>query len=135
MPVCHDRSGDAWFFSRLRIWHRLLVGALASVTVLTSCGLVAPGTATHDVYLTNGTSETLTIYELQRGPGLSRTLGAGASVKSSWPYPLSADDHRRARLEVDDSNGTRVYCSDFTWDDLNRLRWEITILKSKTCDD
>ena len=94
---------------------------------LSACGWLSIGTATHDVYLTNTTGEQLTVYELVRRPGVSRVLEAGATIKSSWPYPLSGSDSRRARLEADTSVGARTYCKDFSWDDLTRLGWRIRI--------
>jgi hypothetical protein len=103
-------------------WSVLVVLTL----VVASCGL-GPGTATHDVQLTNATAERLTVYELQRGPGLSRVIESGATIKSSWPYPLSASDSRKARLEADDSSGVRVYCKDFSFAQLSGLDWKVVL--------
>ncbi len=101
----------------------LLAVALAAVT---SCGQ-GPGTASHDVYLTNATGQRLVVYELLRGPGLSRTVESGVTIKSSWPYPLSSVDSRKARLEADNQAGSRVYCNEFSFGDLESAGWRITI--------
>jgi hypothetical protein len=107
---------------------------MSSILILSACGLLSPGTATHDVLMTNATDQPLTVYEIRRGPRLARVIAAGATIKSSWPYPLSASDSRKARLEADDRAGSRTYCNEFGWQDLTRLDWRIVItLNSDSC--
>ena len=87
------------------------------------------GTASHDVYLVNSTSETIVVYEEIRDPEFKRVVAAGATQRSSWSRPLSANDARRTRLEVDDMSGVRIYCKDFGYRELEALGWRITITK------
>jgi hypothetical protein len=87
------------------------------------------GTASHDVYLVNATGETVVAYEQIRDPKFQRVLAPGVTQRSSWSYPLTADDKRRSRLEVDDMNGIRIYCREFGFDDLQVSSWRISITK------
>jgi hypothetical protein len=96
---------------------------------LSSCLPFSMGTASHDVYLVNATSETIVVYEKIRDPQFKRVVAAGATQRSSWSYPISADDARRGRLEADDTSGVRIYCKDFNYRELEALGWRITIAK------
>ncbi|MDP9281748.1 MAG: hypothetical protein M3P38_06605 [Chloroflexota bacterium] len=101
-----------------------LIGLLMS-----SCLPFTMGTASHDVYLVNATSESVVAYEQIRDPEFKRMIAPGVTQRSSWSYPLTADDARRSRLEVDDMNGSRIYCKDFGFQDLQANGWRITITK------
>ncbi len=101
-----------------------LIGLLMS-----SCLPLTMGTASRDVYLVNATSESIVVYEQIRDPQFRRVIASGVTQRSSWSYPLTADDARRSRLEVDDMGGSRIYCKDFGFADLQSSGWRITITK------
>jgi len=86
------------------------------------------GTASHDVYLVNETSESIVVYEQIRDPRFARVAAAGVTQRSSWAG-LRDNEARRTRLEADDMSGTRIYCKDFNYRELEALGWRITIAK------
>jgi hypothetical protein len=93
------------------------------------CGLI--GDPAHLVDFENATTESVIVYEQGRDvPRFTRDVAPGASVTSSWLWPLDAGDRRVRRVEASTRDGLFMYCRDFTFQELEAVQWRIRITRS-----
>lgn len=87
------------------------------------------GDPAHGVVFENALTEPIVVYEQGRVvPRFTRDVGPGASVESAWLWPLDASDRRVRRVEASTRDGVFVYCQDFTFKDLEVVKWRIRII-------
>lgn len=104
--------------------HRLRSVALVALTLF--C-VTCIGDASHDVDIRNATGRDVLVIQHGAGPGRSQSLGAGATIKTAWLWPLSHMDARRRRVEAEDLGGKLIYCREFGFADLESIRWTIEL--------
>src|SRR5687767_12668727 len=66
-----------------------------------------------------------------RDPRFVIELGPGQTTRGTWRYPLQPDDQRKVRVEADDLSGRRVFCREFSYDDLRALSSRIEIVRGE----
>ena len=79
------------------------------------------------VYFTNRAAGPVSLYEITRTPESLTPLAPGETRRRNWRYPIDATDLRRVRVQADDSEGKRIFCHDFSYEDLKRVNWHIDI--------
>jgi hypothetical protein len=79
------------------------------------------------VYFTNRSTEPVSLYEITRAPESMTTLAPGETRRRNWKYPIDPSDSRRVRVEADDARGQRVFCHDFSYEELKSISWRIEI--------
>jgi hypothetical protein len=103
---------------------RLLLVGLACV----GCGVL--GDPAHLVVFENGLTEPVVVYEQGRAvPRFRRELAPGASVESSWLWPLDSGDRRIRRVEAATSDGVFIFCREFSFQDLEAIKWRLRIVR------
>jgi hypothetical protein len=79
------------------------------------------------VYFTNRSTEPVSLYEITRAPESLTNLAPGETRRRNWRYPIDATDRRKVRVEADDPRGQRIFCHDFSYEDLKAINWRIDI--------
>lgn len=101
-----------------------------TTVMLTAC-IPALGDPSRDVLVENQTQQRVVLYTFSRDPRFKEELAPGQVFRDSWLYPLRASDKRKVRVEADDERGMRLFCADFSYDDLVRLNWRIAITSGR----
>jgi hypothetical protein len=109
-------------------------GLLAIALVGVSC-IPAFGDPTKEVFIENRTDVPLVIYTFDRDPRFKEELAPGQTLRDTWRYPLSSSDRRRVRVEADDKVGTRIFCADYSYEDLANAKWRIEVTRALRCAD
>jgi hypothetical protein len=91
------------------------------------------GDPSREVLIEDRTDQRLVIYTFDRDPRFKEELGPEQTLRDTWTYPLSASDRRRVRVEADDTQGARVFCADYTYEDLSRAKWRNEIVRGRLC--
>jgi hypothetical protein len=86
---------------------------------------------TEYVYVTNSTDVRIVLFEFDRNPRYQQTVDPGQTVRNTWMYPINSDDPRRARVEADDPEGRRVFCHDFSYEELKKHAWRLEIQRGR----
>jgi hypothetical protein len=102
-----------------------LAGILVVLVALTGCDRV------EYVYVTNATDESIALFEFDRNPRYQQRLEPGQTARNTWMYPIDRGDLRRARVEADDSRGNRIYCHDFSYEELIERNWKIRVVRGQ----
>jgi hypothetical protein len=79
------------------------------------------------VYFTNRATEPVSLYEITRAPESLTQLAPGETRRRNWRYPIDATDRRKVRVEADDLRGQRIFCHDFSYEELKSINWRIDI--------
>jgi hypothetical protein len=104
--------------------HAISLGSLRGLVIAASLLACDPF---EYVYLTNRAAEPVSLYEITRTPESLTRLAPGETRRRNWRYPIDATDLRRVRVEADGSGGKRIFCHDFSYEDLRSVNWRIDI--------
>jgi len=101
-----------------------LLGALLALVATATCGY---GDRGFGVTMRNETDGPIIITALgvTNDPVTVYTLEPGRSVARTWQYPNGSGDPRRVRVTA--SNGARLYCRDYSYDDIRAAEFTIRI--------
>jgi hypothetical protein len=112
-----------------RITSRMAIGfVVASVSASCWLGPAIPGDRSHDVTITNPSDVPVILYDVGREhPAQSRTIAAHETRVTQW---LVSDDHSDSitqKVEATDTNGNLVFCHRYTYNELSRLNWQVSL--------
>ncbi len=110
------------------VWGIVVLGSLALGGCL--------GDPTREVQVRNRTGQTVVEYSYgRRDPKYKEVLELDQTLTQTWMSPISWTDPTKRRVEADDLAGTRIFCLDVGYDDLQRLNWRIDIVAGHpNCD-
>lgn len=104
----------------------LLLGA--SLTSSCWIGSVVPGDRSHDVAITNPNDASVVLFDAGREyPAQSRTLAPHETKITQWLISDDRSDAITQKVEATDSTGRLIFCHRFTYNELTRLKWQVSL--------
>lgn len=115
---------------------RMLGAGLLAVGILVSCGIL-PGDKGLPIAFVNRTGESIILYEKGRAnPSYRKELAPDARSENVWvdsQLDERGKDLVKYRVEATTKSGDLVFCRDYTFNELTRIRWVVEIRKQNDC--
>jgi hypothetical protein len=111
----------------------LASAVILGVLVLTGCGPFAFGDPLQAVVIENRTDVSVRVYQDGDSRKLPLDIATHETARTAFAWPIDVSDGRKRKILADDVNGRLVYCERFSYQDLIRVDWHISIEERDKC--
>ncbi len=87
-----------------------------------------------DIKLVNSSGTAVHLYVDAADRRSAFDVAVGATERSGVMWPIDSTDDRTRTVLAEDLSGKLIYCERFTYRDLERVKWTITIEVRNSCD-
>jgi hypothetical protein len=112
--------------------HALVRAVLAAAITMVAAGCFGNDNA-RDTKLVNGSGIPVRLYLDATDRESAINLAVGVTKISGVMWPIDNTDDRTRTVLAEDLSGKLVYCERFTYQDLARVKWTITIEVRNSC--